>query len=215
MKKTFTFPELLLVAVCAAGIVALTVAAAGAGHAKTAACADTMRILEQKFSAWENDHDGRLLPSRVKSSVLWGRILLDGGYFEDTGHWGRGIRVYPKNFECPAETRQRNNGKVDVSHPSVNVAATYDYALNWYAHQPVAKLDQPSALRKDIHHPERLMRMIDGTLFRMLKEGDHFTARHGAGAANVLFSDGHVAFLEKVPFKGVPGYNGRFWFNTK
>ena len=142
-------------------------------------------------------------------------VLVDGGYFDNTGFHNKTIKVYPVKFSCPAETRQRNNGKVNITQPSVNIRNSYDYGLNHFVHQPVATASGKLSKRADLHKPARIMRMTEGTFFRITNKPIHATARHGEGAANVIYGDGHISFVSKVPYKGTPGYHGAFWFNAK
>ena len=212
----FTFVELVLVCGCAVIIGALTIAAAAgsmAKHPKTIACADIMRGIDQKISAWENDNNGHLLPQQIVSS-LWGRILADGGYFDNTGFFNKAIKVYPRKFACPAETRQRSNGKVKISQPSVNIRNSYDYGLNHFVHQPVKTVSGKLRKRAVLSKPDRIMRMTEGTSFRIDNKPVSATERHGKGAANVLYGDGHITFVSKVPYKGTPSYHGAFWFSN-
>jgi prepilin-type processing-associated H-X9-DG protein len=212
-KQFFTLVELVLVAGCAVIIVALTTAFADdlTEDPKIAACADVMRGIEQKLTAWENDHDGRIIFAHVKG-VAWGRQLVNGGYFDKTGFYGT-IKSYPRNFECPAETRQRNNGKVDIDHPSVNIAQSYDYGLNFHTHfKPTDK--QPQALKRSkLLNPSRQMRMSEGEKYALTIVPNAKTDRHGEGAGNVLYADGHIAFDDMIPYHGARTYDRIFWFN--
>lgn len=212
--KYFSLVELVLVSGCVVTAAALTIAVACgmANHPKTVACASVMRGIDQKITAWENDNDGHLLPQQIVSK-LWGRVLADGGYFDKSGFHNKAIKVYPVKFSCPAETRQRNNGKVNISRPSVNIRNSYDYGLNHFVHQPVKTVDGKLRKRAELAKPAKIMRMIEGTYFRITNKPDCATARHGKGAANVLYGDGHITFLKTVPYKGTPGYHGAFWFS--
>ena len=215
MKKFyFTLFELVLIAGCAAVAAALTVAAAKnmAADPKVAVCANNIRILEQKLTAWENANDGHMI-SRRYCSRLWGRQLLDGGFFNDTGFYGNNLKVYPRHFNCPAETRQRNNGKVNISKPSVNVNQSYDYGLNYYVHQRIDEAGKKLAKRSDLQRPSKVMRMTEGTASWVSYDPDTGTSRHIRGGANVLFGDGHVEFVDVVPFKKTANYTVTFWFN--
>lgn len=214
-KSSFTLVELVLVASCAIIVTGLTVAAAKsmASNPKVIACANNIRILEKKLTAWENANDGHMI-SRRDCGKLWGRQLWDSGLFNDTGFYGNNLKVYPKHFNCPAETRQRNNGKTNISKPSVNVDKSYDYGLNYYIHKRVNNPGTELPKRTSLRRPAVVMRLTEGTSSWVSYDPKTGTDRHAKGSANVLFGDGHVEFVDAVPFKGTPNYTITFWQNN-
>ncbi len=211
-KNLFTLTELVLIAGCAVIVGALTVAAAAsmATDPKTIACADVMRGIEQKLTAWENDHEGYIISANDNGKV-WGRQLINGGYFDQTELYNRNM---PKNFECPAETRVRtlDNGK-KLAHPSANIVTSYDYGLNWATHAKLSGKVQKTVKRSEISNPSLQMRMMEGEKFAFTHTAPERTARHGQDASNILYADGHVAFVDVVPVKGTANYSRKFWFN--
>ena len=211
-KQFFTLVELVLVAGCAVIIVALTTAFADdlTEDPKIAACADVMRGIEQKLTAWENDHDGYII-SANDNGKIWGRQLISGGYFAKTELYNINM---PKNFECPAETRQRfsGNGK-KIAHTSANIVASYDYGLNWATHIKLSGNTKTTYKRSELANPSLQMRMMEGEKFAFTQTAPERTARHGQNASNILYVDGHVEFIDVVPVKGTANFNRKFWFN--
>ena len=214
MKKyNFSFHELVLVFACSAVIAALTVAAAkSAADPQITACADNIRNLEKKFVAWEENNDGRMIFVNVPKKGIWGRRMRDSGYFEPDGYYGNN-RNYPKKFQCPSETRERNNSVSVVKHPSVNVGNLYDYGLNGHVNMKPSKNNPEALKRSDIKMPAKTMHLTEGVNYAILNRAEFGTARHGEGKGNTLFFDGHIEFVENIPFKGTKNYFGRFWFN--
>lgn len=209
-KHRFTLSELSLATVCAAVVTALTVAAAkSAADPKVTACAAVMAGIEKKLTLWEGDHDGWIISANDHGKV-WGRQLVSGGYFAKEELYNRNM---PKNFECPAETRQRTNGKIVLPHPSVNIVISYDYGLNWGTHLKLSAARKETFRRSALKNPDRQMRMTEGVKFALTQKPTDVTARHGAGAGNTVFADGHIEFLETIPYKGAANYSRKFWFN--
>lgn len=212
-KHHFTFNELLLVSGVAAVIIALATAAAGnvSNDAKIAACTEIVRSLDKKFNKFENDNDGWII-SGNNQNKLWGKQLAVGGYFDEDGFYDQ-RKTYPKNFECPAETRVRTNGKVKLRHASVNIANSYDYGVNWAVHTKIHNDKEKTIKRANIKNPAQLMSMIECTKFAVTHQPTDVTDRHGDGAGNVLFFDGHIEFMESIPYRDAANYTRKFWFN--
>lgn len=212
-KHHFNFNELLLVSGVAAVIVALATAAAGnmSSDAKIAACTEVIRKIDQKLNKFEADNDGWII-SGNNQNKLWGRQLVMGGYFDEDG-FHRNNKKYPKNFECPAETRIRMHGKSKLPHPSVNIANAYDYALNWGVHVKVHNPQGKTFKRADLKNPAQLMSLVEATKFAVTHQPTDVTDRHGDSAGNVLFFDGHIEFMQSIPYRDADNYTRKFWFN--
>ena len=211
-KHNFTFNELLLVTVCAFITAALSIAAAkSAADPKITACSDVMRGINQKLTAWENDHDGRLIFINLPSKGIWGRQLRDGGYFDADGFYNDN-RNNPKNFSCPAETRVRSYGANKARYISVNVGGIYDYGLNAFINMKPYPGHEDAIKRSEIKNPARKMYLGEGCNYAMLSESKYGTSRHGEFSGNVVFVDGHIEFVKDIPFKDRGNYDYTFWY---
>lgn len=213
MKYNFSCTELLLVAGSTALTLVLFTGAVSSmkEHPKTIACAQVMRRIEQKTAAFENDNGGYLI-SGNNQGKLWGVQLAAGNYFSKDGFYDRG-KSQPKGFECPAETRERTVGSRKYLHPTTGIATSYDYGLNWLTHQKITKAGQHNIARSKLKNPAKLMRMLEGTKFALHPSPSDLTDRHGDTAGNVVFEDGHITFMEPIPYRDCENYKPVYWRN--
>jgi prepilin-type processing-associated H-X9-DG protein len=177
--------------------------------AKTISCTNIMKQLGLRSAMYEDDHDSFCIPGRVKyednSIQIWGRLLEVGGYFNSSGFYDA-ARNYPKAFSCPAETRDRMAGTTLKPHVSLNNGTTYDYAVNYCgAHPGYTVGAATNSLKKitQIKHPSTLMGFFDSKNYATNYLYDwtyNNTNRHGEGAGNVAFMDGHVTFMLRLPY---------------
>ncbi|OQA86054.1 MAG: hypothetical protein BWY31_01555 [Lentisphaerae bacterium ADurb.Bin242] len=209
----FTLLELVVVSagiLCLAAVTAGTISAA-APDAKITACADIMRGIEKRMTTYENSTGGRLISGNNKGR-LWGAQLVGSKLFDDAG-FHNAQRTQPKQFECPAETRERREGKILLDHPSMNFSNSYDYAVNYFTHIKITADDQVTLKRAELKKPSELIRLLEGTRFAVINDGDGLSNRHGIGTGNVIFEDGHCEFLSAVPVKKSANYKHANWYN--
>ena len=211
-RHHFSFLELVLV-LSGSALMTLMMAAVAVhmkDDPKTIECSKVMNGIEQKLTAFENDNGGTLI-SGTNKGKLWAEQLVAGGYFEKDGYYDKG-RTQPKNFECPAETRDRSVGSRKYLHPTMAIATSYDYGLNWLTHRKITDDTQKNPVRKNLKKPAELIRMLEGTKFALHPTPSDVTERHGDGAGNVLFEDGHIAFMDPIPYRDTNVYKREFWY---
>ena len=212
-KNLFTLVELGVVL----GGTAIVMSLIGAtvadmkNDAKVIACAGVMKGIEEKTTKFENDNGGTLM-SANKKGKLWGAQLVAGKYFGGSKAFWDKNGMQPKNFECPAETRQRTNGgSINYPHPVAGSATAYDYALNYHVHKKITKDTDKNAVRAKINQPARLIRMTEAVKFAVTATPSDVTDRHGDGAGNIVYQDGHIAFVEEIPYRDCKNFKPLSW----
>ena len=210
-SKNFTLTELVLVLGGTAVALALLTAATTEKQSKIIACAAQLAELEKITTAYENDFGGTLI-SGNNNGKLWGALLGRGGYFRKTGFYTKDGNQ-PKVMECPAETRSREEGSRKFAHPTMGIAGSYDYGVNWFTHAKITGAGKANIARSSLKRPAQLIRITEGTKFALLPVPNAVTDRHGEDAGNVLFEDGHVTFMEELPYKDAANYKASFWRN--
>ena len=211
MKHMFTLTELTIVIGASLLTVALFAGAAAniKDDPKRIACAQTMRGIEQKTTAFENDNGAFLISANDKGK-LWGAQLVAANHFSEDGYYDK-WRRQPKNFECPAETRDRSVGEEKYLHPTTGIANSYDYGLNWLTHRKLSAPEEKTSVRANLKNPAQLIRMLEGTKFALLQAPTDVTERHGEGAGNVVFEDGHLEFMSAIPYRDSDNYKREHW----
>ena len=214
-KNLFTLVELGVVL----GGTAIVMSLVGAtvadmkNDAKVIACAGVMKGIEEKTTKFENDHGGNLMSANVRGK-LWGAQLTDGKYFGDNSNYYDRNGMQPKNFECPAETRQRDNGgSKKYPHPVTGAATSYDYALNYHVHKKITKDTDKNILRSAVRQPARLIRMTEAVKFAVTAAPSDVTDRHGDGAGNIVYQDGHIDFAPEIPYRDCKNFKPLSWVN--
>lgn len=214
-KNLFTFVELAIVS----GTAALLMSVIGAtvadmkNDAKVIACASVMKGIEEKTTKFENDNGGTLI-SANRMNKLWGAQLTNGRYFGGKENYYDKHHTQPKNFECPAETRQRDNGgSKKYPHPVTGAATSYDYALNYHVHKKITTADGKNVLRSALRQPVRLIRMTEAEKFAVTAQPSDVTDRHGDGAGNIVYQDGHIDFAVEIPYRDCKNFKPLSWVN--
>ena len=212
-KNLFTLVELCVVLGGIAIVMSLTGATVAdmKNDAKVIACAGVMKGIEEKTTKFENDNGGTLMSANNKGK-LWGAQLVAGKYFGGKEAFWDKNGMQPKNFECPAETRQRTDGgSVKYPHPVAGSATAYDYALNYHVHKKITKDTDKNAVRAKIKQPARLIRMTEAVKFAVTAAPSDVTDRHGDGAGNIVYQDGHIAFAAEIPYRDCKNFKPLSW----
>lgn len=208
-RHFFTLIEMVLVFTASTVTLLLFTAAVSSSEAKIAACTEQLKSLEQITSAYENDFGGTLI-SGNNNGRLWGSALASGGYFRKTGFFTKNGNQ-PKVMECPAETRSREGGGKKFEHPTMAVATSYDYGVNWLTHAKLTNSRKTNVARSTLKNPAQLIRITEGTKFALFHVPESVTDRHGEDAGNVLFEDGHITFMKEIPYKDASNYKSSYW----
>jgi prepilin-type N-terminal cleavage/methylation domain-containing protein/prepilin-type processing-associated H-X9-DG protein len=210
-KNIFTLVELLIVIAIIAILASMLLPALknARGKAKMLSCMNSQKQFGLVFNMYTGDHDGWWMfeaPNDVATLKGWPKILIQGGYAKEGGHWNDIDLHCPSRIHVPAGTVWE-----DCEHdPFV------DYLLNGVSYNwggglrgvnsensgcRNSQIKNPSgfvtlAERCDRNPKENNETIMDGTDKFPGFDPNPFLHpnMHGMGS-NYLFADGHINFI--------------------